>query len=363
MTKEKNPPPPPKNSDVGRWEKIKILSKFATPIVVAVLGFFFTRLQAQKNQQAIETEIYTKLLASREAAESALRKDLFPKMVEAFFTEAPATEVKERLLNLELMAGNFHDSVNLRPLFSQVHMEITKEIKDTNNSEMEEEKRKEKLTELSLLQERLDRLSTNIREIQLAVVMESKQINTGTCEYEKYLDVETGEVKNPDQYTYELELDDYLSNIHLAISNIDPDRKEARIRVIVDTYKAPEEETPTTEPSNGDVEKKDDRGLTFPGEKETFDKFKSNHAIRNTYDITRSKAEFWVGAYDFPMISNMRLPNNQRCAIVLNEIDPDKMTFKFSVVLFRGRQASLKEKVYIDELIRKLLHKDDVIGL
>src|SRR5262249_17733538 len=38
-------------------------------------------------------------------------------------------------------------------------------------------------------------------------------------------------------------------------------------------------------------------------------------------DEPLATAEFWVGFYDFPMVDNIRLPNDQRCAVVLDAFE------------------------------------------
>jgi hypothetical protein len=74
--------------------------------------------------------------------------------------------------------------------------------------------------------------------------------------------------------------------------------------------------------------------------------------------------EFWIGFYDFPTIDNVRLSDNQRCALVLRKFEFDKETpsaqsAKVLMLYFPGDYASLKDKPYIDDMIRKLGLKDN----
>ena len=61
---------------------------------------------------------------------------------------------------------------------------------------------------------------------------------------------------------------------------------------------------------------------------------------------------FHVGYYDFPMIDNTRLSNDQRAAVVLNQINEGGADI--TLVYFPGSYASLKEKVSYDEVVEKL---------
>ena len=66
--------------------------------------------------------------------------------------------------------------------------------------------------------------------------------------------------------------------------------------------------------------------------------------------------EFWVGAFDFPMIDNVRLLPDQRCAIVLNRYD--QKSAYISIVYYPGGYASLKERPYFQEVVNKLVNDE-----
>jgi len=64
------------------------------------------------------------------------------------------------------------------------------------------------------------------------------------------------------------------------------------------------------------------------------------------------RRKFHVVYYDFPMIDNTRLSNDQRAAVVLNQFNEDGADLTF--VYFPGSYASLKERVSYDEVVQKL---------
>ena len=61
---------------------------------------------------------------------------------------------------------------------------------------------------------------------------------------------------------------------------------------------------------------------------------------------------FHVGHFDFPMIDNTRLSRDQRCALVLDQLDDSSA--ELTLVYFPGSYASLKEKASFDEVVEKL---------
>jgi hypothetical protein len=70
-----------------------------------------------------------------------------------------------------------------------------------------------------------------------------------------------------------------------------------------------------------------------------------------------SITEFWVGFFDFPMIDNTRLSDDQRCAVILTQFEEPQT--KFTVVYFPGSRAGIKEKPYYDEVLQNLLRAYD----
>ena len=66
----------------------------------------------------------------------------------------------------------------------------------------------------------------------------------------------------------------------------------------------------------------------------------------------RSAVDFDVGVFDSPMIDNTRLSSDQRVALVLTDLSAAGASL--SLVYFPGSRASLREKPYYEEVLRKL---------
>ncbi|HKQ96997.1 MAG TPA: hypothetical protein VJV75_03900, partial [Candidatus Polarisedimenticolia bacterium] len=68
--------------------------------------------------------------------------------------------------------------------------------------------------------------------------------------------------------------------------------------------------------------------------------------------VSEARATFEVGFYDFPMIDNTRLANGLRCAVTLAAFSAQSADL--TVTCFPGEYASLKDRLYYDEVIQKL---------
>ena len=106
------------------WDKLDIVFKplngLLTALAVGLLGYYTSNILRQRETRETNERIYTQLMSSREQAESALRKDMFVSIIQSFLRPQSAS-LEDKMLNLELLAYNFHESLNLKPLF--VHMQ------------------------------------------------------------------------------------------------------------------------------------------------------------------------------------------------------------------------------------------------
>jgi len=73
--------------------------------------------------------------------------------------------------------------------------------------------------------------------------------------------------------------------------------------------------------------------------------------------VETSSAEFWVSFFDFPMIDNVRLGRDQRCAVVLNAMEEG--VADITLAYFPGSYASLKEKPYYQEVVQNLMRANE----
>src|SRR5712691_8549386 len=133
------------------WDKAAIILQpvggLLTALAVAFVGILGSnylernRSEEAKHRQQAESQeaklrLYTELMSRREQADTALREDMFKSIVGTFLTPSTA-KLEQKLLSLELLAYNFHESLELAPLFKH----IRREVEESNDQETRSEER------------------------------------------------------------------------------------------------------------------------------------------------------------------------------------------------------------------------------
>ncbi len=289
------------------WDKAQIILQpvggLLTAIAVAVLGFWTSSyLRDRERRDAALSErmqtadtnarLYSELISRREESESALRKDMFTSIINSFLGKGPQS-LDQQLLNLELLVYNFHESLNLKPLF--LHIENQVRRSGTNRE--------------ALL--RLERVAEEVAKKQMLVIDEGgatfdATVNTKSLAFPS----PSGDGEVP-FIARDLTVDGIARNFRLEVLGVNPELEQLQLRVTVRTEEAGRADTTST--------------------------------------------EFWLGHFDFPMIDNVRLPHDQRLAVVLNNFDPSSGLADVTAAYFPGKYAGLREKPYYDEVLAKLL--------
>src|SRR5262245_46100834 len=93
------------------WDKVDIvlrpLNGLLTALAVALLGYYTSSIVRQQETRDSNERVYTQLMSSREQAESGLRKDMFLSVIQGFL-KPDAGGLEPKMLNLEMLAYNFH---------------------------------------------------------------------------------------------------------------------------------------------------------------------------------------------------------------------------------------------------------------
>jgi hypothetical protein len=280
---------PRKEKDL--WDKLQIvfhpLNGLLTAATVALLGYYTSNLLRQNESVQANERVYTELVSSREQAESSLRKDMFLSIIQTFFrpdaTGLPDLEAK--MLNLELLTYNFHESLNLKPLFAHMYRTIERAPEPARvdyGNRLRQMTREVATRQLVLLEQVGKKFS---RSVDFAMVKSSGYLE---------LPPET------------LTLGEKERQFSLAVLAVNPATQEMQLEMLIRT--------------------KDD----------------PNTQLRR----------FHVGNYDFPMIDNTRLSDDQRAAVVVTQSNNESADI--TLVFFPGSYASLKEKVSYDEVVEQL---------
>jgi hypothetical protein len=289
-----------------RWDKIAIVLQpvggLLTAVAVAILGFWTSGYLRERERrdaalrermQTSETNarLYSELTSKREESDSALRKDMFTSIINSFLRSGPAT-LEQKLLNLELLVYNFHESLNLKPLFLHIEREIRQSPQRTQFGA------------------RLERVAEEVTKKQMLVIEEGGETVDATVNW-KTLSFPSSGDGDAAFVARDLVADGIRRNFRLEVLGADPGTEQIQLRVTVRT------------------------------------------AERERVDTTST--EFWLGHFDFPMIDNIRLPHDQRMAVVLNNFDLRHGGADLTLAYFPGKYAGLREKPYYDEILAKLL--------
>jgi hypothetical protein len=283
-------PDPPKQRD--KWDKAQILldpvGKILTAVLVVALGYYGNR--ALENDQ--KRRAFVELMNSREQADNNLRKDMFSKVIDQFIGQK-AAGLEPRILNLELLAYNFHESIDLGPLLKQVYAESIA----TNATQKQ--------------RRRLQNLAQDIVSREVDALQESACVLKADVAFD------------------ELQKSQLLSHVIRGLCGQTPELQAKWFSVDVMT-------NPQT--TNLKVQTEVDVVLSMRPSEAEQDKEK--------------RVSFAASPFDFPLIDNTRLDNRSRVSVVMTRVDDGGVTL--TLVYFPGSRSSVKDRPYQDEVIKSL---------
>lgn len=99
----------------------KIMGGFGV-LLGSILIPYVMHVNSERNSN---NQLYATIVSERERADAELRAKMFENLIRSFFGETAGKKpVKERITLLRLLALNFHDSFNLKPLFEEMDSEL-----------------------------------------------------------------------------------------------------------------------------------------------------------------------------------------------------------------------------------------------
>jgi hypothetical protein len=294
-------PQPGKEKDF--WDKAHIilnpLASLMTAITIALVSYMASNYLNRNQENEAKTRLYTELMSRREESESALRKDMFTSIINSIL--AGSSTIDEKILQLELLAYNFHESLNLTPLFTYLDRRNNSETKDP----VLKESYKERLYTMS-------REVTNKQVASLEGVSTTEKFNfcydtvncpgmspTFSCTFQD-------SIQNGDRF------DSIQHIVRLTILKMDTIRRSVEVRLNICT-RVPGKEDKCANPA------------------------------------------FTIDFFEFPMIDNTRLINDKRCSVVMRDFDVVNKFIEIDIIFFPGSHSSLKERPYYDDIVSKLL--------
>jgi len=275
------------------WDKFGVLLQpvggALAALAVAVVGIRGSQVINERQAADTNARLYSELMSRREEAESSLRKDMFVSIIDSFLRPQPG-DLGSMVLNLELLAYNFHESLNLKPLF----LDLQRRLRETSQANREE------------YRQRIDRVAREITARQLF------SLEGHGDSFRRSVDLE--DLERTGRFGQELDAEEVQVDgtrvvVRVRVLELDRANQQLIIRLEVS-------------PAEGGPE------------------------------LTESRATFQVGFYDFPLIDNTRLANGMRCAVTLSAWS--KSNADLTTTCFPGEYASLKDRPYIDEVMKKL---------
>jgi hypothetical protein len=300
----------PKEEKHDLWDKIQIIlhpiGGLITALTIALVSYYGSDYLNKKQSNDSKINLYTQLMSSREESESALRKDMFNSILGTILKDSNSLD--ENILQLELLAYNFHESLNLMPLFLYMDRQIAKE----KNIRLKEEYRK--------------------RLYKMADDVISKQISS----------LEGAAIRETMFITFPGDSIDYKTGLS---QNLAMDWKDSK--VFYDTVKVG---------TTNSVYKRVVflKALAYNVDEKTVNVRLDIETSVNDKFINMVTQEFTIDYFQFPMIDNTRLSNDMRCAIVMRDFDFPNF-IEVDILYFPGSHSSLKEKPYYDDVVKKLL--------
>lgn len=273
---------PSHNRDPWRWLQILII-----PVTTLIVGQYASNWQEKESAR----RTYADMMNRREAAESALRKDMFQTTILPFLGRK-TDDMEASVLRLELLASNFHDSLDLSPLFKDVNRTLT--AKPNKGSEE--------------LRQRLTFAAQEVVRREVDAIREASTIRSGMVDMES---LKQGPVA--------LFADQALNlpgssapprTFRVEVLDHDQRRNEFLIRLTVWNAGSP----PVME--------------------------------------LQTKT-FHLGPFDFPLINNTRLAGGDRVALTFDGAAED--VAQIMLIYFPGSRASLKDKQYYEDMAAELL--------
>jgi hypothetical protein len=330
------------------WEKADIILRpfgaLITALTIAFVSYAASDYLSKNQEKEARTKLYTELMTKREESESALRKDMFNSIMNNILKDKFSASLDEKILQLELLTYNFHESLNLMPLFEYLNRSNNEENRDPALRHAY----KQRLIKMSK--------ATIAKQISTLEAV-SKPI---TLTYEDTLISYKNNIKYKTDNAFKARIDELYEENSTALNGTDPfctysdsvfngktyDSMQQVVRIKILDY----------DTNAASVKVRLIIQTLYPGK---------NAAL----EIPR-QTEFMVNYFEFPMIDNTRLKNDMRLAVVLNSfVSEDRFNnsgqptgksnrIELKVIYFPGSRSSLKEKPYFDDIVSKLLLKN-----
>jgi hypothetical protein len=317
-----------------------LLKIVAMPLVTLFLGFLFNASLNLRQENDSRLRLYTEMMGRREQADSDLRKDMFKSILDSFMSKDPklerAQQIRQEVLNLELLAYNFNESLDIGPLFKDMMSQIPDQEQGLNVE----------------LRKRLEKAAEEVTLRQLTVLSDGGMVESGNTlprnikNLQAYLTFGSHTLPNP-----AFKPGEGVGQVCLSMDSTDEVQQFHKFRfetVKARHYRQFKLEVIDQDPPIREVQMRLDIS-------QVLSEAECQH-VQSLDEKPEIESNFWVGLFDFPMIDNTRLTHGERCSVSVTALTPNVLTV--ALAYFSGSRASLKDNPYYDEVMHDLLHGD-----
>lgn len=302
-------------SDGVRW----VIEKFALPFALMAGPFIFQSMAAseaaakreadqkrasadlalaqERERSEQKFQLYINLLSKREESDTAMRLGLFSSMIGTYM-ERDTKDIGQKLTQLELLSLNFHDSLNLNPLFWDFQRRINQTSRGASRD---------------ALQEHLDRVATGVKDRQ-AALLEVGAVRWNMDPNLRLVDDGSGAQTQLEPWRGEFEVPRFDESGK-------PELRKCRFRL--------------------EVQKKD------PARRRVWVEL-------IPLNCEQKRVAFWVDFFDFPLSSFARISPFERIAVLLENYDKRLQYAQLTLLYFPSSRSAAKDKPYIEDLVTQL---------
>jgi hypothetical protein len=296
------------SSEKTAWDKAAIVLQpvggLLTALAVAFVGILGSTYLNRSQSQEAKLRLYTELMSRREQSDTSLREEMFKSIVGTFLTPSTA-RLEQKVLSLELLAYNFHESLELAPLFKHVR----REVEESTDPRKAEYRRRLETVAKDVAGKQIEVLQENGAAGESGIDLEDLKAHPeGIRVFDRCFPLHSEEVAQTllrEQSAGAANPDDNPRCIRADVMEMDQQTQRLRVRL--------ESATPGGE---------------------------------NVDQL------FWVDYYDLPMVANTHLSHDQRFAVVLRKFTETSAQLAF--VYFSGSHAGLKDKPFYDDMLHQL---------
>ncbi len=410
---------PASNHSKDGWDKAEILFKFLGTIVaaglVATFGILGNNYLQEKQRIDSDLRLYTQLLSNKEASENTLRKDMFGHILKSFLVQedekaagkqATLQKIRKMQLNLELISRNFHESLDMKPLFKHLLMEIIRPMVSINRclKKLSSAERSEDLAAAMAVCGQAQQLTNENLEIDFKMMEDAadhKSIDKAISKFRRLLksyDMELEQLvqtaKRVTRKQREI-LEEVAGKMKLEIPLLSQPadkicteyspmdwlpKKEGTCRideqdVAVEGVSA--EGTLAFKTANGQEDASTTRYFKimvrylYPRWRQIYVEVltcpeKVGCEERKKDDPQKDTASFWLEYFDFPLVDHTYLDAGQRYSLVLEGFTTDQngedVKAEITLLYYPASYAGLKEKSFYNNQLMQTLLKSRLFG-